>query len=320
MDIKKISIIVPIYNVEKYLNRCIDSIINQTYKNLEIILVDDGSPDNCGKICDEYAKKDNRIKVVHKENGGVSSARNAGLDIVTGDYIGFVDGDDYIKFNMYEKLLNSAIKYNSDIAFCNSEIHYNNEIIPSNFNNHLMCYNTSEFIIDIMIGGGQRSACLAIYKKDLIDGIYFDEKIYFSEDYFFNYNIAKKSQLIINIGEDLYCYCRRNSSVTKTYNYETCKNRMNIAVEIYNEEKNNNELRPYALKGILDEIFCSINIVLKNNDYNKFWELRNMEKKYIKLILKSDFLNLKYKIRCLYLYYLPNIYMNRRIKQIKKKE
>ncbi|OUQ56652.1 hypothetical protein B5E58_10530, partial [Tyzzerella sp. An114] len=96
MENKKISVIVPIYNVEKYLNRCVDSIINQTYKNLEIILVDDGSPDNCGKICDEYAKKDNRIKVVHKENGGVSSARNVGLNIATGDYIGFVDGDDWI--------------------------------------------------------------------------------------------------------------------------------------------------------------------------------------------------------------------------------
>ena len=99
----KISVIVPIYKVEKYLARCVDSIINQTYKNLEIILVDDGSPDGCGAMCDEYAKKDERIKVIHKENGGLSSARNAGLDIATGDYIAFVDSDDRLSSDAYEK-------------------------------------------------------------------------------------------------------------------------------------------------------------------------------------------------------------------------
>ena len=100
-----LSIIVPVYNVEKYIGKCIESIVNQTYKDLEIILVDDGSTDNSGKICDEWARKDKRIKVIHKKNGGLSDARNAGLDICTGDYIGFVDSDDYIELNMYEDLL-----------------------------------------------------------------------------------------------------------------------------------------------------------------------------------------------------------------------
>ena len=107
-----ISVIVPVYNVEDYLDRCIESIINQTYKNLEIILVDDGSTDSSGKKCDEYALRDGRIKVFHKENGGVSSARNMGLDIATGDYIGFVDSDDLLEHNMYEMLLNNAEKHN----------------------------------------------------------------------------------------------------------------------------------------------------------------------------------------------------------------
>ena len=91
----KISIIVPIYNVEKYIRKCIESIINQTYRNIEIILVDDGSPDNCGKICDEYAKKDSRVKVIHKKNGGLSDARNKGTEVATGEYIMYVDSDDY---------------------------------------------------------------------------------------------------------------------------------------------------------------------------------------------------------------------------------
>ena len=102
---KKISVIVPIYNTEKYLKRCFDSILSSTYENLEVILVDDGSPDNSGKICDEYAARDSRIRVIHKKNGGLSSARNAGLDIATGDYVTFVDSDDYIASDIYEKLV-----------------------------------------------------------------------------------------------------------------------------------------------------------------------------------------------------------------------
>ena len=113
-----ISIIVPIYNVEKYINQCLDSIINQTYKNLEIILVDDGSPDNCGKICDEYAIKDNRIKVIHKENGGLSSARNAGLDVASGEYISFIDSDDYVAENFIEKLYGLCKENDAEIAEC----------------------------------------------------------------------------------------------------------------------------------------------------------------------------------------------------------
>ena len=100
----KISVIVPVYNVEKFIKRCLDSIINQTMRDLEIILVNDGSTDNSGKICDEYAQLDNRITVIHKENGGLSSARNTGLDVATGEWIAFVDSDDYIEKNMYEVL------------------------------------------------------------------------------------------------------------------------------------------------------------------------------------------------------------------------
>ena len=114
-----ISIIVPVYKVEKYIDECIKSIINQTYTNLEIILIDDGSPDNCGKICDEYAKNDKRIKVIHQKNMGQSVARNVGLEYAKGDYIGFVDSDDYIKNNMFEVLHNNLVSYNADISICN---------------------------------------------------------------------------------------------------------------------------------------------------------------------------------------------------------
>ena len=118
METYKVSVIVAAYNIEKYIARCLDSILNQTYKNLEIIVVNDGSSDNTGEIIDKYSEKDIRIKVIHKENSGVSSARNKGLDMSTGDYIGFVDGDDTLETDMYELLVSNAIKNNADISHC----------------------------------------------------------------------------------------------------------------------------------------------------------------------------------------------------------
>ena len=111
-----ISVIIPVYNVEKYLKKCLDSVINQTYKNLEIILVDDGSSDKSGLICDEYTKLDKRIKVVHKKNEGLSSARNTGLDIAKGKYISFIDSDDFVSIYMYEIMYKEIIKNNRDIV------------------------------------------------------------------------------------------------------------------------------------------------------------------------------------------------------------
>ena len=113
-----ISVIIPIYKVEDYLDECISSVVNQTHKNLEIILVDDGSPDNCGMMCDEWAKKDDRIKVVHKSNGGLSDARNAGLNIAVGEYIAFIDSDDFIMPNMFEELYSAFDTPEIDIVAC----------------------------------------------------------------------------------------------------------------------------------------------------------------------------------------------------------
>ncbi len=114
----KISIIVPVYNVENYLKKCLDSIVNQTFKDIEIILINDGSTDNSLNICKEYAKKDHRIRLINKPNGGLSSARNVGIDLSTGEYLGFVDSDDWIALNMYEKLYNLCKIFNADISQC----------------------------------------------------------------------------------------------------------------------------------------------------------------------------------------------------------
>ena len=136
-----ISIIIPIYKVEQYLDKCIQSIINQTYKNLQIILVNDGSPDNCGKICDEYALKDNRIEVIHKINGGLSDARNVGIGRAKGKYIGFVDSDDYIEKDMYENMYNLLEERNADVCICNFYNVIENNNIIKNPNNGIQEYN-----------------------------------------------------------------------------------------------------------------------------------------------------------------------------------
>lgn len=184
MEDKLISVVVPIYNVEKYLRQCVDSILRQTYKNLEVILVDDGSPDNCPEICDEYAKKDARVKVIHKPNGGVGTAYNAGIQSAMGDYIGLVESDDWIEPNMYQLLLESALKFDSDLVKCNF---YNYDSFAKKqcresgkhskfFWNKLAPDNKSFSIKEyskLMIP--HPSIWAALYKKDLIKKISFVE-------------------------------------------------------------------------------------------------------------------------------------------------
>ena len=144
-----ISVIIPVYNVEKYLDKCVKSVINQSYSNLEIILVDDGSPDNCPQLCDDWANKDERIKVIHKKNGGLSDARNAGLDIATGEYIAFVDSDDYIESDMYECLLDKIIKTQSQMAICNFEyVDTDGNITTLNTMGQECCFSSRQILAD----------------------------------------------------------------------------------------------------------------------------------------------------------------------------
>ena len=127
----KISVIIPVYNVQDYLEECVNSILAQTYTNLEIILVDDGSKDNSGQLCDAFSKRDSRVKVIHKENGGVSTARNAGIESATGEYIAFVDADDYIAPDMYSRLMNLLKYFGADFCFSNRTMNQGEPLIKS---------------------------------------------------------------------------------------------------------------------------------------------------------------------------------------------
>lgn len=209
-----ISVIVPIYNVEKYLRKCVDSLINQTYKNLEIILVDDGSPDNCPKICDEYAKQDSRIKVMHKENGGLSDARNAGMNIATGEYISFIDSDDWIKSEMIEDMYNRMIEDNSDLVSSGvlwvdeDGVEIRNATVSEN------CVLNTEQAMKELINDGKLKQHVwnKLYKADLIKNIPFDKGKY-HEDVFWSYKVIGEAERISIEKNSYYFYVQRSKSI-----------------------------------------------------------------------------------------------------------
>lgn len=210
----KISVIVPVYNVEKYMVKSIDSILNQTVKDMEIILVDDGSTDNSGKICDEYQEKDQRVQVIHKKNGGQSTARNAGVDKAEGEYIGFVDGDDYISPCMYEKLLSMIEAAQADVAVCGIYDVYQNTKTPQ-------CSEKAEFVcdakemfrnilIDDKVSG---STCNRLIKADIAKKLRFlDGKLF--EDAFYSTQLVKNVETAAVTTEPLYFYVHRTDSTT----------------------------------------------------------------------------------------------------------
>jgi glycosyltransferase involved in cell wall biosynthesis len=213
---KTVSVIVPIYKVEDYLAKCIESILQQTYHDIEIILVDDGSPDNCGAICDNYAKTDSRIKVIHQKNGGLSCARNAGLDIATGDYIGFVDSDDWIDPDMFERLMQVIIENNADIVSCGLKHIFNDRIIAQQ-TDKIINYNNEEAIKDLLEQHFLRfEVWNKLYRKDIISELRFKPG-QIHEDVYFTSNVFIKSSKIIYLDRPMYNYLQERYGNTNTY-------------------------------------------------------------------------------------------------------
>ena len=214
MTEKLISVIVPVYNSEKYLKRCIDSIVAQTYKTLEIILINDGSSDNSGKICDQYALTDSRIKVFHQANAGQANARNIGLSIARGDYIGFVDSDDWISKEMYEKLICGIYNNNADIAVCGRKTVYsstNNSVETFCFSQPQV-FNHSQAIRQFLLTEAFDGSCWdKLFKKSILDNKEFPSG-YLCEDVFFTFQSLLDSSVIVHIGDPLYYYFQIDGS------------------------------------------------------------------------------------------------------------
>lgn len=210
-DERKITVIIPVYNVEDYVGRCIESVITQDYSNLEILLVDDGSKDNSGKICDEYAEKDSRIRVIHKENGGLSSARNIALEQMKGDYIFFIDSDDYIYPEILSSLLSACIDYDADISCCGyvsgNRSYYCNkqlEVVDSVEATKRM------FICD----GLDANAVCKLYKRNLFENIRYPLCVY--EVVPVTYRVLLKANRVVNTYMRGYYIEKRNGSITRS--------------------------------------------------------------------------------------------------------
>ena len=229
-----ISVIVPVYNVEEYLRECIDSIIEQTYSNLEIILIDDGSKDESGIICDEYEKKDSRIKVIHKENAGVSSARNTGLQIATGDWVAFVDSDDWLEENYFEVLMKCAIDKKAEIVSCGYNRVTVNKKESINNSGNILIFDARNFLIKLLnpqVGYGFTH--MKIYKREIINDVVFDTELKVGEDCLFNEQVVLNANRICVIEKNLYNYRVNPNSVVRSFD----KNYVNKYLKAMNKNK-----------------------------------------------------------------------------------
>lgn len=219
---KKISIIVPVYNNEKYLERCILSLINQTYRNLEIILINDGSTDNSKIICEKYLKRDKRIVLINQKNSGVSAARNKGIEVATGEWIGFVDSDDWVKTDMYESLYRAAIDNNADISICGYI--RTKKVCEVNEDNNNIIVLDDKLALVYLIEDKEKYATAVwnkLYKKNILENIIFNMNIKYGEDLLFNFNILINNKKNVVFNKDIkYYYFSNIDSATalKSFN------------------------------------------------------------------------------------------------------
>ena len=285
-----ISIIIPVYKVEEYIDECVESIVNQSYKNLEIILVDDGSPDNCPAICDEWAKKDQRIKVIHQKNAGQSAARNAALKIATGEFIGFVDSDDFIDRDMYKILYEALSGSTAKISSCyflrtdGSKSDETLKVSP------LKTYSVNEALREFFLKREIGSAVWdKLYRREVFDNIRFPEGET-NEEYPMFIPLIVRSSGVVHTGKTLYKYRMRGGSTTDS----TWKTDADIILKHLYEMKD--QIAEDKLKAVEKEfnVFCadsafSVALQLDKN-YSKISSTaKENQKKYLKLMRKNLF-------------------------------
>lgn len=310
MDNKLVTIIVPVYNVEKYLSKCLDSIVNQTYSNLEIILVDDGSKDNSGNICDYYAKNDVRIKTVHIDNAGVSNARNIGLNLSLGDFILFLDSDDYVELDMVEQMINIFNKYNVDIVMCNFYWEYNGALKRNKISNTSFIIDSRNFINSISSENSYGGYLWnKMYKREILFNnqklIQFDTNVLIMEDFLFNCELYDNIKKVACLDNCFNYYVQRKTSALGNRSLNKDKNALCSIIRIINFlEKNNFNINLYyKLRFIIESSY----IRYKDIQYfNKI--LKGYFKKYFSLSTFFSYGFFKLKIKALILVLFPKIY------------
>ncbi len=311
-----VSVIVPVYKVEDYLDKCVKSIVAQTYKKLEIILVDDGSPDNCPAMCDLWAQKDGRIKVIHKPNGGLSSARNAGLDISCGNFVMFVDSDDWIDESTVQSLL--AISEDADIIMCGFSIEYEDgTTFQENSGNKKL--EGSDILGEFILDNIRPEVCGKLYRLELFSDTRFDETIKYAEDLDMNYRLMKKASKFISTDEGFYHYVRRAGSITSTDMTVGRANLYKITARFVEESRYNSDIYEKSICRHARILFATLSRLLSSDEsvsggkeisgtYSEkiFEEIR----KYGKYILKNRYLSIKYKVSVIIVAISPSLFVS----------
>lgn len=300
-----VSIIVPVYNVENYLPKCVDSLINQTYKNIEIILVDDGSTDNSGIICDRYQTLDERVTALHKNNGGLSDARNYGIERARGSYLSFVDSDDFLNSETIKKLLDASLRYDCDISVCNMIRFFDD-------NSEEVFYKPSS-ILKVLNGSNkyetlkQPSVCNKLFKKTLFDNIQFPYKKYY-EDTFVYHELCYKANRIVLTGYDGYWYLSRKGSILGHEKLNDNYFDFIEAVWLRSKFLIENNVQPYGDQACLSlyaSVANAVKEIPKSKDNAKRFDQVYYYYDYAYRNLIRTNITIKQKVRLILLKYLP---------------
>lgn len=281
MEKPLVSVIVPVYNAVQYLTQCLDSILGQTYKNLEIILVNDGSTDESGKVCDDYKKKDSRVVVIHQENRGVSSARNNGLKHMTGEWLCFVDADDVVQTNYIEYLYNLANTFNAEVSACGYTKINRNDIykVITNNSNEYTFFSAAEAIEDMLYKKKISTYCCAkMFRKKAIKQVFFQEDLKVAEDFDFTIRILENVKKVVYGSQNLYLYIQNLTSCMHGTDWEK------YSYAIKNFEKMKESI---LIKNELRDAYVNFQFIAALGFYSmstKWYMADNFKKELIKII------------------------------------
>lgn len=283
----EISVIVPIYKVEKYIDRCVESILAQSFADFELILVDDGSPDACPQICDEYAKKDSRIKVVHKQNGGLSDARNAGIDVAEGEWLAFIDSDDYVHEDYLKLLYNSAIENGADLAICDFvRVNDDEEVIEDEHGFDGLVTEDKNAMFEYMYSNWRiRPAWNKLYKKEIFSELRFEfGKIH--EDEFAIHHVLYNCHKAVVVSDGLYYYRVRQNSIMTTESPKSTLDGLEAIIEQYEFCAERELITCEYVTGI--EYMNSVIDMENRMDEQSFQRYKALKRRYEKIYFSKD--------------------------------
>lgn len=315
----KLSVIVPIYNAEKYLCRCVDSILNQTFTDFELILVDDGSTDRCPAICDEYAKKDGRVRVIHKENGGQGAARNAALAAAGGEYIAFVDSDDWIDCGMYSKMLEISERTDSDLVCCDY-IPVSSRIDCRQRKFRIKTFEGKEilkiFLRTAVSGRNNFSCCNKVYKRGLYSNVRFPERTHY-DDNIFSTKIMMCARRVTYINQIYYFYFQSDSSVTRGNISEKHLDLISGTQFILDTFRNDRALSASARRIHIKSYFSLLVKIMTARNYPKDIYTPQLINSWIKILRRNFFSMMRspmdFKRKFVYALFCVNFYETRNL-------